>query len=160
MTSPAATAIFRISTRPEGQRVLRLYRLYMSSLLSELEDAAARPEVLINAFNENGGLMLELKDPKVSYRRSCLVPKELSQPLFSRKIQAIGFVPTGSINPPKPITESPDFQLRRGLGLSRPSRGLITPLYLPLTAWRPPYQPPRRLACSLFLRCSCTAARD
>lgn len=85
---PSRNRNFQDFNSPEGQRVLRLYRLYFS-LLSDLEDAAGRPEVLISAFDEAGGIMLELKDPKVSYRRSCLVPKELAG-TFHRKIQELG----------------------------------------------------------------------
>ena len=85
---PSRNRNFQDFNSPRGQNVLRLYRLYLSLLL-ELEDAAARPEVLISASDEAGGLMLELKDPKVSYRRSCLVPKELAE-TFHQKIKGVG----------------------------------------------------------------------
>jgi len=72
----------------EGQQVLRLYRLYLS-LLTELEEAAERPEVLICAQKKAGGIMLVLKDPKVAYQRSCLVPKELAH-TFTKRIKKLG----------------------------------------------------------------------
>ena len=60
----------------EGQEVMRLYRLYVS-LAQELRAAAERPDVRVLASRQEGGLRLEVRDPKVSYRRSCHIPPSL-----------------------------------------------------------------------------------
>lgn len=60
----------------EGRQAMRLYRL-CSSLLQELEEAAARPEVRVSTSLVPGGMQLVIEDPKVSYRRICLVPQPL-----------------------------------------------------------------------------------
>ncbi|MGD9124591.1 MAG: hypothetical protein PVG60_05830 [Desulfarculaceae bacterium] len=78
---------FEDFTSQNGKRVLRLYRLY-HALLKELEEAAARPEIRVSSKPDSQGLMLSLEDPKVSYRRTCLVPWELA-PFFQDKLKAL-----------------------------------------------------------------------
>ena len=73
-----------------GQRAWRCYRLFLS-LLAELERAAQSPEVRVSAQETEGGLQLVLVDPRVSYRRSCLVPPELVE-LFLEKLTALGLL--------------------------------------------------------------------
>jgi len=73
---------------PEGQRVYRLYRIYLS-LLAELEEAMERPEVKVNINREGDGYRLLIEDPKVAYRRNCLVPLALAEP-FLERLRALG----------------------------------------------------------------------
>ena len=73
---------------PQGQRVYRLYRIYLS-LLAELEEAVDRPEVKVNIKREGEGYRLLIEDPKVAYRRNCLVPLSLAEPFFER-LKALG----------------------------------------------------------------------
>ena len=61
----------------EGQRVIRLYRLY-SSILKELETAAGRPDMEVSVRQEEGALWLTMTDHRVAYRRICSVPAELA----------------------------------------------------------------------------------
>ena len=60
----------------EGREVMRLYRLYVS-LGKELKEAAGRQDMRVLVRRRNGGLHLEVNDPKVSYRRACQVPPGL-----------------------------------------------------------------------------------
>ncbi len=85
---PSRNRQFHEFNSREGQQVLRLYRLYLS-LLTELEEAAERPEVLISAQRQSSGIMLVLKDPRVAYQRSCLVPKELAH-TFTKRMKRLG----------------------------------------------------------------------
>ena len=80
---------FNAYASQEGQQVFRLYRLYLS-LLSEIEQAAGRPEMVVKASSHTGGLMLELTDPKVAYCRRTLVPPELSA-LFKNTLKSLGY---------------------------------------------------------------------
>ncbi len=80
---------FNAYASPEGQKVYRLYRLYLS-LLSEIEAAADRPEMTVKASIQKSGLMLELTDPKVAYYRRCMVPPELT-PLFQNTLKNLGY---------------------------------------------------------------------
>lgn len=73
---------------PQGQRVYRLYRIYLS-LLAELEEAMERPEVKVNINREGDGYRLLIEDPKVAYRRNCLVPLALAEP-FLERLRALG----------------------------------------------------------------------
>jgi len=73
---------------PDGQRVYRLYRIYLS-LLAELEEAAERPEVQVDLSREGDGYRLVIEDPKVAYRRNCLVPLSLAEPFLAR-LRAMG----------------------------------------------------------------------
>ncbi len=61
----------------QGQAVLRLYRQYQS-LSRELEQAAARGDMRVSCLREGNGLRLLVEDPRVSYRRQCLVPAPLA----------------------------------------------------------------------------------
>ena len=71
-----------------GERVHRLYRLYRS-LGAELEQAAGRGEMRVRACRRPGGLELTVENPKVSYRRICLVPPELD-PYFREILSRLG----------------------------------------------------------------------
>jgi len=73
-----------------GQRAWRCYRLFLS-LMAELERAAQSPEVRVSVQESEAGLQLVLVDPRVSYRRSCLVPPELVE-LFKDKLAALGLL--------------------------------------------------------------------
>jgi hypothetical protein len=73
---------------PDGQRVYRLYRIYLS-LLAELEEAAERPEVQVRFSREGDGYRLIIENPKVAYRRNCLVPISLAAP-FLERLKALG----------------------------------------------------------------------
>ncbi|MCB2187019.1 MAG: hypothetical protein KQJ78_11420 [Deltaproteobacteria bacterium] len=86
--SPSRNADYQDYSGEEGQRVIRLYRLYRS-LLKDLEQAAERSDVVISANLENGQLRLELADPRVSYRRVCLVPEPLT-PHFLERLAGLG----------------------------------------------------------------------
>lgn len=72
----------------EGQRVYRLYRIYLS-LLAELEEAMDRPEVKVSIKREDDTYRLVIEDPKVSYRRNCMVPLALAEP-FLERLSAMG----------------------------------------------------------------------
>jgi hypothetical protein len=72
----------------DGQRVYRLYRIYLS-LLAELEEAMERPEVEVSIQREGDGYRLMIQDPKVAYRRNCLVPLDLAEP-FLERLRALG----------------------------------------------------------------------
>ena len=72
----------------EGQRVYRLYRIYLS-LLAELEEALDRPEVRVSIERQSDGYLLLIEDPKVAYRRNCLVPLSLAEP-FLERLRALG----------------------------------------------------------------------
>lgn len=72
----------------KGQRIYRLYRIYLS-LLAELEEAMDRPEVSVSIKRETDGYRLEIEDPKVAYRRNCLVPLSLAEP-FLERLRAMG----------------------------------------------------------------------
>lgn len=72
----------------KGQRVYRLYRIYLS-LLAELEEAMDRPEVSVSIQRETDGYRLVIQDPKVAYRRNCLVPLSLAEP-FLERLRAMG----------------------------------------------------------------------
>jgi hypothetical protein len=67
----------------EGQRVYRLYRIYLS-LLAELEEAMDRPEVKVSISREADAYRLVIEDPRVAYRRNCLVPLSLAEPFLER----------------------------------------------------------------------------
>ena len=71
-----------------GERVRRLFRLYRS-LGAELEQAAGGAEVRVRARHRPQGLELTLENPKVAYRRICLVPPELA-PYFRGLLARLG----------------------------------------------------------------------
>jgi hypothetical protein len=84
----------------DGQRVLKLFRQYQSLLL-ELEQAAARGDMEVSAKQEPTGLMLSVRDPKVSYRRACQVPPPLAD-LFWDRLKELGLVKTNPDSEPAP----------------------------------------------------------
>jgi hypothetical protein len=89
--APSRNRYFEEFAGEEGQRVFRLYRIYLS-LWEELGRAADRPEVRVAAAAEPGGLLLTVEDPKVAYRRQCLVPRELA-PAFDQRLASLGLGP-------------------------------------------------------------------
>jgi hypothetical protein len=86
--TPSRNRFFDEFAGEEGQRVFRLYRIYLS-LWEELGEAAGRPEVRVAAEPVAEGVMLTVEDPKVAYRRRCLVPSEL-QAVFGRRLASLG----------------------------------------------------------------------
>ncbi len=71
-----------------GERVHRLFRLYRS-LGNEMEQAAGRSGMRVRARRHQAGLELTVENPKVAYRRTCLVPPELA-PYFRDILDRLG----------------------------------------------------------------------
>ncbi len=86
--APSRNQDFERFSGPQGQRIYRLYRIYLS-LLAELEQASQRPEVRVSLSREEGGYYLVIEDPRLAYRRNCLLPLELA-PAFVERLRAWG----------------------------------------------------------------------
>ena len=80
-----------------SQEVYRLYRLY-AAVSRELGEAATRPEVMVRAERQDGGLLLTIADPRVNYRRQSLAPPPLDA-YFIHLLERLGLPGPGLKNP-------------------------------------------------------------
>ncbi len=95
-----------------GERVHRLFRLYRS-LGVELEQAARRRDMRVRARRRPAGLELTVENPKVAYRRTCLVPPELD-PYFRDILARLGLEAEGGADAARellPVVDQHDRQV-------------------------------------------------